>query len=732
MKRNDIMNKKLLCTALAALMLTACESDGIRRDGEKNGENLTESFTEEQQMPLPESGEVIRDTIELALFDPFYDEVQPYKDNETVQDEIRAAAEKISDARGFLYANPTAFYRNSKYYDSYADTEAPLEANESEEYWYYPLNREIAATEDELARYIRSCFTENYISDDDMRATLFERDENGNVPEYKTIDGTLCMRQQYMGVMAELHFDRLIRINSYDGESAQVVFYGEGIDYPQYFYMDIVKSEEYGWRLDGIEQKSYYDNEARLLYNAVTLRTDMLNKILGGGDTPENPLTYYDNGELYTETDLDMTLSEMREFFADTFREKTLEYNENTFEAADGSDLRQNYTEKYIDEVYIERDGVLCRRDSAEKWYLPELRVDPFSGIKMSGGGGISPEAYFLCEQDFYDAERDKTFSEDIFITYSNEYLDNGEYEYYTLYIASELPVLSYSDVGAELIEIESYDIFSGENTVDLNADNIETIKSEIIIGRLISSLSSTYVPEKEDIHIIAYENSPSIATAAIRRNFHHPSEVEFIRVMEIENGWRASGTGTRECYDLEVSLLCDILRENMDTWNHILGGGTAGTNTIEVDGDMYTETEMDMTVNEMRSFFADNLSAELCAEYTEKYIDSVYFERDGALYRRDNAPALYLLPYQPDPYNGMSAGGSLEKMRGNYSELKQDFYDADSGEYVKTDVRLVYRMPYHDWYAADEGDYMCRYFVYERHIDSELPIRERREVPDK
>lgn len=729
--RNDIMNKKLLCTALAALMLTACSGEASRKDGEENGENLTESFTEEEQMPLPESGEDSRDTIELALFDPFSSSTKRYDGDEALQDEMRAAAEKISDARGFLYANSTAFYRNSKYYNSYADTENPLETNELEEYEYYPLNREIAATEDELARYIRSCFTENYISDDELTATLFERDEYGNAPEYKTIDGTLCMRRQYMGVMAELHFDRLICINSYDGESAQVVFYGEGIDYPQYFYMDIVKSEEYGWRLDGIEQKSYYENEARLLYNAVTLRTDTLNKILGGGDTPENPLTYYDSGELYTETNLDMTMEEMREFFADTFREKTLDYNEEVFEAVDGSDLRQDYTEKYINDVYIEQDGVLYRRDSAEKWYLPELRVDPFSGIKYSGGG-YAVDSYFICEQDFYDAERDETFSEDISITYSSEYLDSGEYEYYTLYIASELPILSYDDVGAELIEIASYDIFSEENTVGLDDDAVEAVKTAVIIPRFASSYFNTYIPEKEDIHIIAYESSPSIATAAVRRNFHHPSEVEFIRVMEIENGWRTSGGETRDCYDLEVSLLCDILTENADIWNHILGGGTAGTETVEVDGEPYTENEMNMTVSEMQRFFADNLSAELCSEYTEKYIDSVYFERDGVLYRRDSAPLLYLLPYQPDPYNGMSSAGSLEKMKGNYSELKQDFYDADLGEYVKTDVRLVYRMPRHNWYAADEGDYMCRYFVYERYIDSELPIRERQIVPDK
>ena len=282
------------------------------------------------------------------------------------------------------------------------------------------------------------------------------------------------------------------------------------------------------------------------------------------------------------------------------------------------------------------------------------------------------------------------------------------------------------------MIEIESYDIFSGENTVDLDADTIEAIKSAIIIPRLASSDFNTYVPEREDIHVIAYESSPSAATAAIRRNFHHPSDVEIIRVMEIENGWRTSRTETQSCYDPEISILCDILTKNEETWNHILGGGVTRTNTVEVDGEQYTETEMNMTINDMRKFFADNLSEELCAEYTEKYIDSVFFEQDGVLYRKDSAPNLYLLSYQPDPYNGMKSAGSLEHNNGYYSEINQNFYDGYSGETVETDIRVVYRQPYHDWYSAEEGAYMCRYFVYERYIDSELPIRVRQEVPDK
>ena len=426
----------LICAAMAAVMLTSCEKNHDELTNavptETTSLTLTVSLTEPEPEPLPEPVPYI---IEFAVYDPFADAV---KVENPVRNELAEAVEKLSDARGFLYADPTCFYSKSKYAPNYSEDENPniyadtsnaLEINNIEEYSYCPLNKDIAQTEEELTQYMRSCFTENFISDEELQKTLFEA-ENERVPaEYKIIDGTLCMKQQYMGVAPDIQFDKF-SVLEYDGTSARVAAYGESVAYPPYMiFMEIVKSEEYGWRLDGMEMKECWQDEAEVMYNAVTLRTETLNKILDGGNVPENAKTIEIDGETYTQTDLDMTLPEMLGFFEEMFQSK---YNAKT----------------YITEVYAERDGELYRKDSAPRWYLPEMKLDPCFGIVHEGGSnGNGNERELTCEQEFYDKITDESFTKKIRVVYSCEYLGfnteerRNEYEYEYIHITSELPI---------------------------------------------------------------------------------------------------------------------------------------------------------------------------------------------------------------------------------------------------------------------------------------------------
>lgn len=382
---------------------------------------LTVSLTEPEPPPEP-----VPYIFEFAVYDPFADAV---KVENAVRKELAEAVEKLSDARGFLYADFTCFYRNSKYFTSYADTDNILERNEIDDYNYCPLNKDIAQTEAELTQYMRSCFTEEFISDEELQKTLFEA-ENERIPaEYKTIDGILCMKYQYLGVAPEMHFDRF-SVLEYDGTSAKVAAYGEGTDYPPHMiFMDLANSEEYGWRLDSMDIKRCWQNEAEVLYNAVTLRTETLNKILDGGNAPENAKTIEIDGETYTQTDLDMTVSEMLGFFGETFSSIS-------------------YTKTYVTEVYAERDGELYRKNSAPRRYLPEMKLDPCYGIEHeSGSNGNGNEMALTCEQEFYDSIRDESFSKKISVVYSAEYLGYNEeerrqeFEYEYIHITSELPI---------------------------------------------------------------------------------------------------------------------------------------------------------------------------------------------------------------------------------------------------------------------------------------------------
>lgn len=415
----------LLCTALAALMLTSCVKNNEELISavptETTSLTLTVSLTEPEPPPEP-----VPQLIEFAVYDPFADVV---KVENSVRKELAEAVEKLSDARGFLYADPTCFYEKSKYYTYiYFDDKEILEENKDAEYEYFSLNIDIAQTEEELVQYMRSCFTENFISDEELQNTLFEA-TNAYVPaEYKTIDGTLCMRHQYLGVAPYMQFDKF-SVLEYDGTSARIAAYGESVAYPSYMiFMEIVKSEEYGWRLDSMEIKECWQNEAEVLYNGVTLRTETINKILYGGNAPENPKTIEIDGETYTQTDLDMTLPEMLGFFEEMFHGK---YN----------------AKKYITEVYAERDGVLYRKNSAPRWYLPEMQLDPCYGIEGSGPYGDSGESELVCEQEFYDSITDESFTRKIRVIFSSEYLGYNEeerrqeFEYEYIHITSELPI---------------------------------------------------------------------------------------------------------------------------------------------------------------------------------------------------------------------------------------------------------------------------------------------------
>lgn len=408
------MKKKLIICLAVLAAFTACEKSAEETTTAVTTETTPLTLTEEitETAPSPEPPKAIK----LAVYNPFADAA---KVESSVQKELAEAAEKIADARAFLYAEPTMLYSKSKYSPSYsgeenpnvyADTENPLEENTLEEYTYCPLNTDIAKTEEELTKYLRSCFTEDFISDEEMQKTLFEPEKGETIPaEYKTVDGVLCMRQQYLGVAPEMHFDD-VNIISYDGETAEIAVFGTGVSEPPYmFFVKLSYTDEYGWRADNLDCELYYPDRATLLYNAVTLREETLNRILGGGNVPENAKTIEIEGEAYTQTDLDMTIAEMDEFFGEMFK-------------------GEYFVKQYVLNVYTEADGVLYRKNSAPRWYLPEMEINPF---------GMDLENHKV---EFYDSVTDERFSKVVNLDYYCEYMD-GEQEYYYIRVDSVLPI---------------------------------------------------------------------------------------------------------------------------------------------------------------------------------------------------------------------------------------------------------------------------------------------------
>lgn len=424
------MNKKIICISLIALMLSACNNNQI--DGntsETTSLTLTESLTEEIPEPEPPQPEPM-EVMEFALYDPFYEENQLYKDDTNLQEEMLAASEKLCDGLALLEGDAYGFYEKSKYNSGFADLENPLEKDPMGDYTYCPLNADIASDEEELFAFMRGFFTEEYLSDNELRSKLFES-EPTYVPTYKTIDGTLCALDTYRGMTPIWQFDKTTVV-SYDETSAEIAVYAP-FDPAKMAFINMKKSDEYGWRIDGFESTDYCPEQAAEIYNGIVLKTETLNKILYGGNTPENAKTLELDGDWYTETDLDMTIAEMQDFFAGMFEDDEFgrEYNRMA----------------YVDTVFIEDDGVLYRRDDKPRRYMPEMQLNAF--VTLPSIGGEPGDGGFSCEQEFYDSVKDETFSQTVSIRIIfdpdswNE--ETGVYDkYYHIYITSRLPIREY------------------------------------------------------------------------------------------------------------------------------------------------------------------------------------------------------------------------------------------------------------------------------------------------
>ncbi len=343
----------VLCLAAA---LCSCEKnpqqDGTTAvDTETTPLTLTEAL-ETESAPLPGK-------IEFAVYNPFE---HSQKIDGPDYDELAEAAEDISDAYALLCGAPGMLYSKSKYADNYADTEHPAETGEG--YIYAPLNEEIGADENELTQYLRRYLFgfmggEDQCSDNiqNLRESLF----GGNAPDYKLIDGRLCIRVNNEDTVHRggMVFDRFTVIE-YDGSRAEILTAAEN-DEAYTFYLYLRKNEEYGWTLDGISPFKW-DKETTDSIYTLTKRIPTLNRILDGAPDEDSPAEF--DGEVYYPADINMSMEEMREYFKAAFSE----HIDRT-----GDPLLQEYIRKYIDGVYAERDGKLYRKAAEPRRYLDEM-----------------------------------------------------------------------------------------------------------------------------------------------------------------------------------------------------------------------------------------------------------------------------------------------------------------------------------------------------------------------
>ncbi|MBP1549809.1 MAG: hypothetical protein J6A05_07370 [Oscillospiraceae bacterium] len=421
------MIRKITAIALSALLLTACHAEEKEQQVTGTSETtattpltLTEIITTETSF-VPEEPEE-KQRIEIAVFDPFEDSVVV---EESTVKEIEEALKKISDSRELFSANAFLYHLSTT--DNYINEENILEENEREEYCYKEVL--FADNEEELFDYFRAVFTENYMPDEIIRAELFDErlQSVGGLPmaNYKTIDGILCMKYKSLASSYVIAYDDYV-ITYCDKNRAEVIVDAEGASSDtSKFFLSLEWSEEYGWRLDNLEYEPCYLEEATLLYNAVTLKRDTINTILSGGVQPENSEVITIDGIKYTETDTGMSLTEMQEFFDESFFRNVIECDYVNNRIKTDKPLAEKYIVRYIDEVYVEIDGVLYRRNDAPKWYLPELKIEP--------------KQYYDIQTFVYNGG--EIVTEVTVYTISQWNKETNKRDYYEIKIASELPI---------------------------------------------------------------------------------------------------------------------------------------------------------------------------------------------------------------------------------------------------------------------------------------------------
>ncbi|MBQ8786189.1 MAG: hypothetical protein IJZ61_00980 [Oscillospiraceae bacterium] len=244
-----------------------------------------------------------------------------------------------------------------------------------------------------------------------------------------------------------------------------------------------------------------------------------------------------------------------------------------------------------------------------------------------------------------------------------------------------------YSPLNPEIAETEEelIEYFRSVFTEKWIGENYEENLREIIFNEglrdyktidgtlcvLVSPDSALKRDDLEKMIILDYDGTTAkIAMESTAYNTGATANVRFFSNWTItkceEYGWRLDSTGSFYYYELRMNLLHTLLL-NCNKINDVLSGKTDKSVTAVIDGEEYYLSEADMSIKEMTEFFTDIFHTKSLAEennygrgtntellrdeYIEKYINAVYAESDGALYRKASAPEWYLpeIKIRPD-----------------------------------------------------------------------------------
>lgn len=373
------MRARILLIALSAAALTSCGTSvhGDYREEFRETESISESLTEPETEPVPQEFYFEEET-DMAVFLPI---LKREKHDTELEDRLRPYVKKIICADALLRYAMMNNYHGEEIFDFGNLGEHEFDSDSLKT--YTKIRDEFGVTKVQLLNFFGTVYTDDYINsicgNTPFEEELFGDSDNGPLFEERE-DGVY--RQVVMGTKGMKGYEPAdIDVRYFDGKTAEV-----GVPYDHeygcgYEIFSLKHEEGRGWRLDSRGKDYSVRTHSPLpieVYTGGTVRTEIARLDMEAGIIPniEFVFKYFNetaeddfieqDGEKYFRVKNNFPIDDLRKIFSEHIDEYKWEWDSEAEDFVRTDEpLLQPCLDKYINEVFIESEGALYRREGA-------------------------------------------------------------------------------------------------------------------------------------------------------------------------------------------------------------------------------------------------------------------------------------------------------------------------------------------------------------------------------
>lgn len=367
---------RILLIALSAAALTSCGTSvhGDYREEFRETESVTDSLTEPEPEPEPQEFYFEEET-DMAVFLPI---LRREKRDTELEDRLRPYMKKIilaESLRGYAmmnnyYGEEIFDFGNLGEHEFYSDS---LKT-------YTKIRDEFGGTKAQLLNFFGTVCTDDYINsiceNTPLEEELFGDSDNGPLFEERE-NGVY--RRVVMGEKGMIGYDFTdFDVRFFDGKTAEIGIpydHDYGCGYEIFF---LKHDEGRGWRLDSKGKNYWVRTHAPPHMEDDTRRFEIIKLDMRAGhtagvdfvfkyfnETSEDDFIEQD-GEKYFRVKNNFPIDDLRKIFSEHIDEYKWEWDSEAEDFVRTDELLlQPCLDKYINEVFIESEGILYRREGA-------------------------------------------------------------------------------------------------------------------------------------------------------------------------------------------------------------------------------------------------------------------------------------------------------------------------------------------------------------------------------